>query len=71
MRFAVRAAAALLFAALAACAPTIKTPGPTVEASSIAPDAFTATDGTRLPMRRWLPDGAPKAVILALHGFND
>lgn len=22
-------------------------------------------------MRRWLPDGPPRAVILALHGFND
>ena len=24
-----------------------------------------------LPLRKWLPDGAVKAVILALHGFND
>ena len=24
-----------------------------------------------MPLRRWLPDGAPKAVIVALHGFND
>lgn len=71
MRLAARAAAALLFVALAACAPTIKSPGPTMEAPQIAPEAFVATDGTRLPMRRWLPDGAPKAVILALHGFND
>ena len=37
-----------------------------------APDeAFTMADGTVLPVRRWLPAGAPSAVVLALHGFND
>jgi alpha-beta hydrolase superfamily lysophospholipase len=30
-----------------------------------------AADGTELPLRVWLPDGRPKAVILALHGMND
>ncbi|HEX7970332.1 MAG TPA: alpha/beta fold hydrolase, partial [Stellaceae bacterium] len=30
-----------------------------------------AADGTTLPLRRWLPQGEPRAVILALHGFND
>ena len=28
-------------------------------------------DGAVLPMTIWRPDGTPKAVILALHGFND
>ena len=32
---------------------------------------FVTTDGVRLPLRRWLPQGKIKAVILALHGFND
>ncbi len=32
---------------------------------------FVANDGTRLPLRAWLPDGKIKAVILAVHGFND
>ena len=32
---------------------------------------FIASDGTRLPLRRWLPRGPVRAVILALHGFND
>ena len=32
---------------------------------------FVATDGERLPLRRWLPSGRVKAVILALHGFDD
>jgi len=30
-----------------------------------------ATDGTALPMHAWLPTGEPRAVVLALHGFND
>ena len=34
-------------------------------------DAFTMTDGARLPVRSWLPAGRPSAVVLALHGFND
>jgi acylglycerol lipase len=36
---------------------------------------FIAADGAVLPLRKWLPTGDPghevKAVILALHGFND
>ena len=37
--------------------------------------SFIAADGQALPLRKWLPrsadKGAVKAVILALHGFND
>lgn len=32
---------------------------------------FAMADGTLLPYRAWLPDGAPRAVVLALHGMND
>jgi alpha-beta hydrolase superfamily lysophospholipase len=32
---------------------------------------FIADDGARLPLQRWLPQGAVSAVILALHGFGD
>jgi acylglycerol lipase len=32
---------------------------------------FVAADGRVLPLRKWLPRGTVKAVILALHGFND
>jgi acylglycerol lipase len=36
---------------------------------------FIAADGVVLPLRQWLPrgdaDGNVKAVVLALHGFND
>ncbi len=42
---------------------------------SVAPSfterKFITSDGTRLPLRKWLPRGPVKAAILALHGFND
>ena len=28
-------------------------------------------DGYQLPLRRWLPMAKPRAIVLALHGFND
>src|SRR5215472_13709919 len=34
-------------------------------------EAFITADGRRLPLRWWLPAGRTRAVILALHGFND
>jgi alpha-beta hydrolase superfamily lysophospholipase len=34
-------------------------------------DRIVARDGTALPLRQWLPEGEPAAVVLALHGFND
>ncbi len=56
---------------LAACSPTIAPPGqPTAEAR-LTKDAIIATDGAALPLRSWLPESEPNAVILALHGFND
>ena len=71
---------------LAACSQNVAdAPGPQVAAiqpvpvrfphPALADAAFTTTDDELLPVRRWLPEGppnqAPKAVILALHGFND
>lgn len=59
----------------AACAPRLAPPGPGPAAPrmDLAAGVFQARDGTRLPLRAWLPtgDGAPKALVLALHGFND
>jgi acylglycerol lipase len=64
-------AAVLLF--LAACAPVVIPAGPAVAPAQIAStgDAITATDGTKLALRSWLPQGEPKAVLIAVHGFND
>jgi acylglycerol lipase len=58
---------------LAACAPTVQEAGPPVETPVITGDRLTMADGETLPLRSWLPpDGQPpRAVILALHGFND
>jgi acylglycerol lipase len=32
---------------------------------------FVTHDGAALPVRRWIPKTAPKAILIALHGFND
>ena len=59
---------------LAGCAqlPVYNPVLPPLPAASIQADELVAMpDGARLPIRRWLPDGAPTAVVLALHGFND
>jgi len=37
----------------------------------VGADFFRASDGAELPMRSWLPQGKPKAVIVGLHGFAD
>jgi acylglycerol lipase len=68
-----RALSALLVAVtvLGGCA--VPRPPP-IERASAPPDTtgyFTMTDGTRLPYRAWMPDQAPRAVVLALHGMND
>ncbi len=36
-----------------------------------ADDVFIMDDNARLPVRTWLPATSPRAVVLALHGFND
>lgn len=33
--------------------------------------AFVTADRQELPLRRWLPEGPPRLVLLALHGMND
>ena len=56
---------------LAACAPHIAEPGPAVAPQHIEADTFVAADGAVLTLRVWLPEEAPRAVVIALHGFND
>ncbi len=46
-------------------------PPPTTDKPKIALGAFITADGHHLPLRAWLPESNPKAVIIALHGFND
>ena len=49
----------------------IVTPGPAFTQPTQTDDVFEMPDGMRLPYREWLPDGQPRAVVLALHGMND
>ena len=45
---------------------------PDLPAASLRADELVMMpDGARLPVRDWLPAGQPRAVVLALHGFND
>ncbi len=65
------AAAVVALLALAACAPTVVERGAEDTTPRIEETYLVAGDGATLPLRRWLPEGAPHAVILALHGMND
>lgn len=65
----------LLGLTLAACTPTWQSDRlSAAEAPShpiLAASHFTARDGHRLPLRVWPAAGAPRAMAIALHGFND
>lgn len=45
-------------------------PGPATDHSHIAEQAFVAADGATLKLSHW-PVARPKAIVIALHGFND
>ncbi len=63
---------ALIVVLTSACAPTVLAPGPPVSSPALMDGGIAAADGTLLPVRSWMPaDGMPKAVVIALHGFND
>ena len=69
-----RLAAILAAALLAACAARPgDAPSPAIGAAApaIAGGTLVMDDGARLPLRAWLPEGKPRAIIVALHGFND
>ena len=54
------------------CAPTVMPAGPTTTAPRIEAATVVLSDGVGLPLKSWVPtEGRPRAVILALHGFND
>ena len=60
-----------LMVVIAGCAPTVALPGPKIVEPSIASDTLVMADGNERTLQAWLPDGEPRVVILALHGFND
>jgi alpha-beta hydrolase superfamily lysophospholipase len=67
--------AAILFVGLmgfSACTPMVMAPGPPIAGAQLNDDHLISPDGARLPVKAWLPEGQkPKAVLVALHGFND
>jgi alpha-beta hydrolase superfamily lysophospholipase len=56
---------------LAGCVAEMAPPGAAVNKPTETAAFFEMPDGTTLPYREWLPDGTPRAVVLALHGMND
>src|SRR6185369_7143435 len=63
--------AMLALLSLAACEPYVVERGPVIGPAQLQENAIIASDGTRLPLKIWLPDGPPKAVVLGLHGYGD
>ncbi len=63
----------LLMCALSACTlPRFQPALPATQPAHFTPNSVVMNDATTLPLRQWLPRQAtPKAVIIALHGFND
>ena len=64
---------AVLLSCLVACAgPQVQPRGdfPPV-AAQFGEDALLMPDGYHLPLRQWRPADRPRALVLALHGFND
>ena len=53
------------------CAPTTQSLGPPTVKAAIRGTAFEMADGALLPFRQWGDAQHPKAIIVALHGFND
>jgi acylglycerol lipase len=58
-------------ALLGGCTPVVLPAGPPNGLPNLRDDAILARDGAALPLRRFPADQAPRALILALHGFND
>ena len=56
---------------LAGCAPQFAPRGDQNMTPAMSDEVLVARDGVKLPLRRWGADGAPKAVIVALHGMSD
>jgi acylglycerol lipase len=66
-----RIVAVVLAVLLAACAPRLAPMGPVTRTPVLTDDHIIMADGAALPYRAWLPDDPPRAVVVALHGFND
>ena len=59
---------ALVVASLARSQPK---PRPRVQAPALHPDHVITGDGFRLPLARWQPGDAPRAIVLGVHSYGD
>jgi hypothetical protein len=66
-----RVGSGLLAAAATGCTMQLQPMGPVQTVPVFNEHTFVTADGVWLPLRRWLPQGPPRAIILALHGMND
>lgn len=51
--------------------PVYHLPGSYKQRAYLTGKYYFSQDGASLPLRHWLPESDPKAVLIALHGFND
>ena len=57
--------------AVTGCASALQPMGPATRTPLLIDGFVIAADGYHLPLRVWRPEGPARAVIVALHGFND
>jgi alpha-beta hydrolase superfamily lysophospholipase len=61
----------LVLAIVSGCVSMPRVSVPTSQTPRLARAHFVAADGAVLPARAWLPKGPARAVLVAIHGFND
>jgi acylglycerol lipase len=62
----------LVASCLASCAtPRVQMNSSIAQPPRLAPDRVIMDDGYELPLTVWRPEAEPRAIALALHGFND
>ena len=56
---------------LISCSPLVQVSSGVSQTPELGSSVFITSDGSRLPVRKWIPDNEPAAIIISLHGFND
>ncbi len=56
---------------LGACVPQVIARGPGANPPRLDGERFITDDGVEMRVRRWLPDGPPESIIIAVHGMNE
>lgn len=66
-----RAVSVFLIVLLAACTPKVQEAGERNGAARLGETSLITGDGVKLPVRIWPATGENRAILLAVHGFND